>query len=26
MPGTKSPVPEEDLDPYEVGPINLHGE
>jgi alkyl sulfatase BDS1-like metallo-beta-lactamase superfamily hydrolase len=26
MPGTKGPAPKEDLNPYEVGPTNLHGE
>ena len=26
MPGTKSPAPKEDLNPYEVGPMDLHGE
>ncbi|MBW2160535.1 MAG: SCP2 sterol-binding domain-containing protein, partial [Deltaproteobacteria bacterium] len=26
MPGTKAPAPEEDLNPYEVGPVDLHGE
>jgi len=26
MPGTKGPSPEEDLNPYEVGPVELHGE
>ncbi len=26
MPGTKSPAPREDLNPYEVGPTDLHGE
>jgi alkyl sulfatase BDS1-like metallo-beta-lactamase superfamily hydrolase len=26
MPGTAGPVTEEDLDPYEVGPVNVHGE
>ena len=26
MPGTKSPTPEEDLNPYEVGPVDAHGE
>jgi alkyl sulfatase BDS1-like metallo-beta-lactamase superfamily hydrolase len=26
MAGTKSPAPKEDLNPYEVGPTNLHGE
>jgi alkyl sulfatase BDS1-like metallo-beta-lactamase superfamily hydrolase len=26
MPGTAGPAPEEDLNPYEVGPIDVHGE
>jgi alkyl sulfatase BDS1-like metallo-beta-lactamase superfamily hydrolase len=26
MPGTAGPVTKEDLDPYEVGPIDIHGE
>jgi alkyl sulfatase BDS1-like metallo-beta-lactamase superfamily hydrolase len=26
LPGTKSPPPEEDLNAYEVGPVDLHGE
>jgi alkyl sulfatase BDS1-like metallo-beta-lactamase superfamily hydrolase len=26
MPGTKSPAPQENLNPYEVGPVDLHGE
>ncbi len=26
LPGTKGPAPEEDLNPYEVGPVDLHGE
>ena len=26
MPGTGGPAPEQDLNPYEVGPIDIHGE
>jgi hypothetical protein len=26
MPGTKGPSPKEDLNPYEVGPVDLNGE
>jgi hypothetical protein len=26
MPGTGGPAPEVDLNPYEVGPIDIHGE
>ena len=26
LPGTKGPVPEDDLNAYEVGPIELRGE
>ena len=26
MPGTKGPAPKEDLNDYEVGPVDLHGE
>ena len=26
LPGTKSQPPEDDLDAYEVGPVDLHGE
>ena len=26
LPGTKGPAPKEDLNDYEVGPVDLHGE
>jgi hypothetical protein len=26
MPGTAGPAPEDDLNDYEVGPVDLHGE
>ncbi len=26
MPGTKAPAPDDELNSYEVGPMNLHGE